>query len=148
MLTARAVETTDDCILLIGCSVGIQESTALDQERIQQSSSIRHGVRLFWWWPSAGYGTGFVLRRTLWWFQTVLSFIHKHTHTHTHIYIYIYIYLLNQLLDRKQYLYRIHQWTCFLYECLNVVSNNIPILFTVVNASESLQQTCHWEKLK
>jgi hypothetical protein len=47
MLTARAVKTTNEYLLLVGCSVGIQEDTALGQERIQQSSSIHHGVRLF-----------------------------------------------------------------------------------------------------
>jgi len=46
MLTARAVKTTNEYVLLTGCSVGIQEGTALGQERIQQPSSIRLGVRL------------------------------------------------------------------------------------------------------
>jgi hypothetical protein len=43
----RPFETTNEYVLLVGCSVGIQEDTALGQERIQQSSSIHYGVRLF-----------------------------------------------------------------------------------------------------
>jgi hypothetical protein len=47
MLTATAAKTTKEYVLLLGCSMGIQEDTAMGQERIQQSSSIHHGVRLF-----------------------------------------------------------------------------------------------------
>jgi hypothetical protein len=43
----KLFKATNECVLLIGYSVGIQEGTALGQERIQQSSSIHHGVRLF-----------------------------------------------------------------------------------------------------
>jgi hypothetical protein len=77
-----SLKSTNECLFLVGCSVGIQEGTAVDQERIQQSSTNHHGVRLFWRWPSAGWGTDFILRRKLSWFQTGLSYI----------YIYIYIY--------------------------------------------------------
>ena len=108
-----SLKSTNECLFLVGCSVGIQEGTAVDQERIQQSSTNHHGVRLFWRWPSAGWGTDFILRRKLSWFQTGLSYI----------YIYIYIYIATQTQDLRQCLYIIHQQMFLFYEPLNVIRN-------------------------